>query len=152
MRKFTTRMQEKPCHYLVKHYDCFRTDTYVYIVMELCQGGTLYDLLEKNTLTEAKVKEIMTQIVKGLIYLEELNICHRDLKPENIYILEQFDQSKNEIFYKLGDFGFAAQKQSYQEVLGTYPFMAPEIFNREEYTSKVDVWALGIIAYQLIFK
>lgn len=81
MRKFTNRMQEKPCHYLVKHYDCFRTDTYVYIVMELCQGGTLYDLLEKNTLTEVKVKEIMSQVIKGLVYLEELNICHRDLKP-----------------------------------------------------------------------
>jgi serine/threonine protein kinase len=41
MRKFTKKMIEKECPYLVKHYDCFRTDTNVYIVMELCQRGTL---------------------------------------------------------------------------------------------------------------
>lgn len=56
------------------------------------------------------------------------------------------------MIFKIGDFGFAAQKQSFTEVLGTYPFMAPEIFNRESYTSKVDVWSLGCIAYELLFK
>ena len=48
MRKFTKQMIDKPCPYLVKHYDCFRTDTNIYIVMELCQGGTLLDYINLN--------------------------------------------------------------------------------------------------------
>ncbi len=86
MRKFTTKMAEKPCPYLVRHYDCFRTDTHVYIVMELCQKGTLLEYIEKNTLKEEEVKVIVQQITKGLAYLGELNICHRDIKPDNIFI------------------------------------------------------------------
>ena len=82
----------------------------------------------------------------GLQYLDELNISHRDLKPENIFIAEATVKGKGEAIFKIGDFGFAAQKQTFNEVLGTYPFMAPEIYNRENYTSKVDVWSVGIIA------
>lgn len=85
-------------------------------------------------------------------YLDDLNISHRDLKPENIFIAEVNLDGNTEVIFKIGDFGFAAQKQTFNEVLGTYPFMAPEIFNRETYTSKVDVWSVGIIAYQLLFK
>jgi serine/threonine protein kinase len=46
---------------------------------------------------------------------------------------------------KLGDFGFAAQKDQFQTILGTYPYMAPEIFKEEEYNNAVDVWALGVL-------
>jgi len=45
-------MKEKPCPYLVKHEDCFRTDVNIYIVMELCQGGTLNDILNQGALKE----------------------------------------------------------------------------------------------------
>lgn len=114
MRKFTNRMLEKPCPYLVKHYDCFRTDTHVYIVMELCEGGTLHDYSQKNELNEDQVKKIIKQIVKGLEYLNELNITHRDLKTDNIFISEEFENGTSEIYYKIGDFGFAAQKQTFK--------------------------------------
>lgn len=53
--------------------------------------------------------------------------------------------------YKIGDFGFSSQKKTFNDVLGTYQYMAPEIFNREEYTSKVDVWSFGITIHQLLF-
>jgi serine/threonine protein kinase len=52
-------MIEKECPYLVKHYDCFRTDTNVFIVMELCQGGTLNDYLNANNLNEPSVRVIL---------------------------------------------------------------------------------------------
>lgn len=98
----------------MKHYDCFRTDTNIYIVMELCQRGTLQDYIDKYTLNEEQVKTILKQIISGLIYLDELSICHRDLKPENIFIAEEFKDGKEQIYYKIGDFGFAAQKQTYK--------------------------------------
>ena len=120
--------------------------------MELCQRGTLQEYLHLNTLDEAAAKVILGHLIQGLEYLDSLNICHRDLKPENVFIAEATVNGESEVIFKIGDFGFAAQKQSFTEVLGTYPFMAPEIFNRESYTSKVDVWSLGCIAYELLFK
>ena len=51
MRKLADRMESKPCPYLVKHFDCFRTDTNVYLIMELCQGGTLSSFVEKQALS-----------------------------------------------------------------------------------------------------
>ena len=70
---------------------------------------------------------ILKQIATGLHYLSQMSISHRDLKPENIYLATG---EQGETIFKIGDFGFAAQKQSFTEVLGTYPFMAPEIFKR----------------------
>lgn len=113
MRKFTKKMVEKECPYLVKHYDCFRTDTNVYIVMELCQGGTLNDYLNAHNLNEPSVRVILEHLLIGLEYLDELNISHRDLKPENIFIAEATVNGKSEAIFKIGDFGFAAQKQTF---------------------------------------
>ena len=54
MKKFTKKMTENPCQYLVKQYDCFRSDKFIYIVMELCHNGTLFDSLStKKTYSEA---------------------------------------------------------------------------------------------------
>ena len=86
MRKLADKMKEKACPYIVKHYDCFRTDTNVYLIMELCQGGTLSNLIDQNALSEDETKNVVNQVLQGLVYLEELSICHRDLKPENIFI------------------------------------------------------------------
>ena len=49
--------------------------------------------------------------------------------------------------YKIGDFGFASQKQEYDIAMGTIPYMAPEMLIKGKYTSKVDIWSLGVIAH-----
>lgn len=51
MRKFTSRMQSDPCPYLVRHEDCFRTELYIYIIMELCEGGNLLQYQAKHNLS-----------------------------------------------------------------------------------------------------
>lgn len=84
----------------------------------------------------------------------QMGISHRDLKPENVFIsstrVGQGD-GKDKIIYKIGDFGFAAQKQQFDIAMGTFPYMAPEMFKKEKYTNKVDVWSLGIIGHQIMF-
>jgi serine/threonine protein kinase len=61
------------------------------------------------------VLEIARQILIGLSYLEQMGISHRDLKPENIFVTSMTDQTqKNVKIYKIGDFGFAAQKNSFK--------------------------------------
>jgi calcium-dependent protein kinase len=82
-------------------------------------------------------------MVHALAFISENNTAHRDIKPENIFI-------KGGV-YKLGDFGFAGQKQLYQTHLGTYPYMAPEFFNSKSYDGAIDVWALGCMFHEMLF-
>lgn len=72
--------------------------------------------------------EVLYCIGKGLEYMGHMGIAHRDLKPENIFIssvkLGQGEGKETKI-YKIGDFGFAAQKQDFDIAMGTVPYMAP---------------------------
>ena len=89
MRKFSKKLNNFPCENLVKLHDCFRSDKSIYIVMEFCQNGTLFDELKlKQQYSEPSVIEIAKQLLEGLAYLEQMGIAHRDLKPENIFITQ----------------------------------------------------------------
>lgn len=89
----------------------------------------------------------MQQAIKGYRYLYEKRIVHRDLKPGNLFF-----NMKKEI--KIGDFGFAGKlhevrKQNYYNI-GSPGYMAPETVNRNEYSFATDVWAIGIIYFELL--
>ena len=86
---------------------------------------------------------IIYQIVQALNVMADKEIAHRDIKPENIFI--------HNGIYKIGDFGFASQKKLFGTTLGTYPYMAPEIFQNKEYSNKVDIWAVGVMLHEMIF-
>lgn len=89
------------------------------------------------------------QIVRALDFLNQNNVCHRDLKPENIFITR--NKHTDTLLYKVGDFGFAVNSARNEQQVGTYPYMSPELLRGEEYGSEVDVWALGVIAHQILF-
>jgi serine/threonine protein kinase len=55
------------------------------------------------------------------------------------------------LVYKVGDFGFAVNSVINSQQVGTYPYMSPELLRGEDYGSEVDVWALGVIAHQILF-
>jgi serine/threonine protein kinase len=128
---------------LLEDYDNY------YIVSELVEGGELLARLEKvESFTEAQAANIIWQVMLGLNYLHLQNITHRDMKPENILLVSK-DLDNFEV--KISDLGFAQRfEQELTLVLGSPFFMAPELVKREAYTSKVDIWSLGVITFQLL--
>ena len=85
----------------------------------------------------------MYQIILGLSALNDEGIVHRDIKPENIYI--------NKNVYKIGQFHFAEITDIFSTKLGTPLYMAPEFYDNQVKTNKVDVWACGCMLHQLLF-
>ncbi len=87
------------------------------------------------------------QIVNGVNQLNKLHIVHRDIKPANILY--------HKGIFKVADFGLAKYVQDQYQMLmtrvGTPFYMAPQILKNQKYSSKCDIWSLGVIFYQLIF-
>ena len=137
---------------------------HVVIIMELCAGGALFDLLEKRrpkgALTEAGVIKIFTDCVAGIKYMHDMSLAHWDIKLENIL------QGKGNVF-KLCDFGSVMECPLpcatpdewgvLEEKIGQFTsesYRAPEMcdnFGVSELTVKTDVWALGSILYACCF-
>lgn len=89
----------------------------------------------------------MRQLLSGFCELVKQKIIHRDLKPANILI--------HEGVYKIGDFGFAKYVDNFgtqmlKSCVGSPIYMAPQILQRTQYTTKCDIWSLGIIFFQMI--
>lgn len=85
---------------LVILYDVRKSANNIYLFLELCNKGSLEDLIKKKArLSEKEVVEIARQIANGYKFLHEKGIVHRDLKPANILIKDDY--------YKIADFGFA---------------------------------------------
>jgi len=130
---------------IIKIYEFFEDSKFMYIVMELAQGGELFDKIQNvHHFSEKKAAEIFLQILSGVNYLHKHNIVHRDLKPENIL----FD---GEIL-KIVDFGTSRNfdsKKKMKNCHGTPYYIAPEVLN-ECYNEKCDVWSVGVILYILL--
>ena len=119
----------------------------LYLFLECCENKDLYSLLEKRkTLKEVEVQYYITKLIEALKYLHKKGIVHRDIKLSNIFLTDELE-------VKLGDFGLATElypREKKFEKCGTQPYMAPEIFEGNGYSFEVDIWAIGIIIYQLI--
>ena len=144
---------------IVKLYDTLEiNDNSFCNILEYCSGPDLSLYIRKNggSISEQIAKIIITQILQALIYLNNLTkkIIHYDLKPENIL----FDSDMN---IKITDFGLAKIIEPNTEFVqltsqgvGTYWYLPPECFEENkniEINSKVDIWSLGVILYEIIF-
>jgi serine/threonine-protein kinase ULK/ATG1 len=130
---------------IIKLYDIYEDIGEIYIIMEYCEE-TMMKIMEL-TLTEVKIKYYIKQLVDGLYYLQKKNIVHRDIKPANILL-------KNDII-KIADFGFARMLNDSTSMMdticGSPLYMAPEILFKTKYSSKSDLWSVGVIIYQMIY-
>ena len=143
-------MKELNSPNIVSLHDVFFTKNNVYIITEFCNGGDLRSYLckQKDPIPEEKARIILKDILIGFKELIHKKVIHRDLKPENILI--------NDNIFKLGDFGFSKhvdnfKNQMLKTLVGTPLYMSPQILKHENYTTKCDIWSLGLIYYEMLF-
>eukprot|EP01017_Pseudomicrothorax_dubius_P045344 TRINITY_DN7829_c0_g1_i1.p1 TRINITY_DN7829_c0_g1~~TRINITY_DN7829_c0_g1_i1.p1 ORF type:complete len:404 (-),score=37.64 TRINITY_DN7829_c0_g1_i1:127-1338(-) len=135
--------------YIVSYIDLRTTRNNIYIITEFCDGGDLSKLiLRRGSLPEVEVVEILRQVVEALREMQRHNVIHRDLKPANVLL----HQGK----VKLADLGFARTVENFQgsilnSTVGSPMYMSPQLLTKAPYTSKCDIWSLGIILYQLLY-
>lgn len=131
--------------------DVFTTNNRYYLIFDYCEYGDLKNYIYNmdTLLNETDVLYLMKQIKDGLQYLFAKDIVHRDLKPQNILI------NKDKII-KISDFGFAKiydnSASMGQTLCGSPLYMAPEILTYKKYTDQADLWSVGVIIFELLFK
>jgi serine/threonine protein kinase len=93
---------------IIRLYDVYVGDDKIYIVMELMEGGELFDyVVQKGTLTEEEAAKIVKKVTSALVYMHEKNIVHRDLKPENLLLKQQPRGPNDDLDVKVIDFGLS---------------------------------------------
>lgn len=137
---------------IVEFYRAFSFEQNTYVVLEMCENGSLADVMRKRKyLTMPEIRRYIIQTCGAVKYLHHRNIIHRDLKTGNLFL----DKAMN---VKVGDFGLAAMLVSKNDIgarrttmCGTPNYLAPEILEKggRGHNEKVDLWAIGIIAYTL---
>jgi len=130
--------------------DVFYDDIHVYILMELCEGGTLVDRMIENRTTfgEPKAAQLIKEIVCAIEVCHSLSIVHRDLKLENFL----FQTKDKDSPLKVIDFGYAQffkQGEILIDVIGSLSYVAPEVVEGH-HGSRADIWSLGVVLYVLL--
>jgi serine/threonine protein kinase len=144
---------------IARLYQVFETDTVIYLVLEYCQGGELFDyIVKKSRLSESESAQILFDLMRVLDFIHINGFAHRDLKPENVL----FDE-RHQI--KLIDFGLAANCSAdnmannknqaplgqLSTCCGSITYAAPEVIAGGVYSgTAVDVWSAGVMMYALL--
>ncbi|MBX3201458.1 MAG: serine/threonine protein kinase [Labilithrix sp.] len=133
-------------------------DGTLYIVMEFVQGRSVADILEKDgAMPPERVLNILRQVVGSLEEAHGHGIVHRDLKPDNVVLAERAGQKD---WVEVLDFGIAKRSSEHDPneakltqqgmVLGTPPYMSPEQFTGQPVDERSDIYALGVMAYEML--
>ncbi|KAK9673638.1 hypothetical protein RND81_12G180400 [Saponaria officinalis] len=150
VRREVDIMKHLPKHpNIVTLKDAYEDDFAVHIVMELCEGGELFDrIVARGHYTERAAALVTKTIVEVVQMCHSQGVMHRDLKPENFL----FANKKENSSLKAIDFGlsvFFTPGERFAEIVGSPYYMAPEVLKRN-YGPEVDVWSAGVILYILL--
>ena len=137
---------------IVGVYDYGENADCSWIVMELVEGGTLKSRLDKQErFAIPEIVRLMDQILGALAYSHSRGVVHRDIKPANIMLSSD---GTGGVMVKIADFGIARLENSSMTqvgtVMGTPSYMAPEQLRGETVDSRADLWAAGVVLYQLL--
>lgn len=151
------RSEELACHArlgshanIVNLIHSFETDAHIYIVLEFCSRGDLYEAIRTGTgpLETEHVRQFMLQLVDAVAYIHSKGMYHRDIKPENIFLTQSGEM-------KLGDFGLATSDTwTYETTVGSDRYMSPEQYDSAGAgyaPEKADIWAIGICLLNILF-
>lgn len=151
------RSEELDIHSRIGHHPnivnllhSFETEHHVYLVLEFCSNGDLYEAirLDKGPLETEHVRDFMLELINAVDFLHSKGIYHRDIKPENIFLTHSGSM-------KIGDFGLATMDTwSTEFAVGSDRYMAPEQFECTGYAyspAAADIWAIGICLLNVLF-
>ncbi|CAI7770164.1 unnamed protein product [Closterium sp. NIES-53] len=138
----------------------------LYLIMELCTGGDLLELIQKQPgafLSEAESRHVFTSVARAVKQCHANSIVHRDIKPENILLcpISKVDiaaaAANNGASFaytaKLADFGLAVDVPWWQQIrgyAGSKPYEAPEVMAGIAYDESADIWSLGVTLYAML--
>ncbi|PHH49349.1 Serine/threonine-protein kinase KSP1 [Ceratocystis fimbriata CBS 114723] len=135
---------------IVSLLDSFETSSHLYLVIEFCERGDLYEAIRSDCgpgETE-HVRKFMLQVVDAVEYMHSMGIYHRDIKPENIFITKTGAM-------KLGDFGLATTEELCDELaVGSDRYMAPEQYDHAGLgysPAQSDIWSIGVCLLNILF-
>ncbi|KAK8940447.1 Calcium-dependent protein kinase 28 [Platanthera zijinensis] len=136
---------------IVHFYNAFEDENYVYIVMELCEGGELLDRIlarKDSRYTEKDAAIVVRQMLKVAAECHLHGLVHRDMKPENFLL----KSTKEDSPLKATDFGlsdFIKPGKRFPDIVGSAYYVAPEVLKRIS-GPESDVWSIGVITYILL--
>ncbi|KAK9671034.1 hypothetical protein RND81_12G002300 [Saponaria officinalis] len=150
VRREVDIMRHMPKHpNIVTLKDTYEDHDAVHLVMELCQGGELFDrIVARGHYTERAAATVLRTIIQVVKVCHQHGVIHRDLKPENFL----FANNKEASPLKAIDFGlsiFFTPGETFNEIVGSPYYMAPEVLLRN-YGPQVDIWSAGVILYILL--
>jgi len=135
---------------IVNLIESFETDAHVYLVLEFCPRGDLYEAIriDHGPLETEHVRRFMLELVGAVEYIHAKGVYHRDIKPENIFLTESGS-------VKLGDFGLATTDEwTFETTVGSDRYMSPEQYDSAGagYSpAQADIWAIGVCLLNILF-
>lgn len=146
--------------HIVKMHECFEEKGCLYIVLELCRGGELYERIAQKVMAqggrgfpEGMSRHLFRQMLYATGYLHANRIVHRDIKTENFLLLGEPGSTEADVL-KLCDFGTAVrlsnQRPRSNGRVGTLSYMAPEVYANKGADVAADVWSLGVVLYLIL--
>lgn len=136
---------------VVKLIDTYEDKGHYCLIMELMKGGELFEqIMDKDSLSEQEVHNLMVPVFDAVIYCHERGIVHRDIKPENLLLTTKDLMTA---LVKVTDFGLA-RSVSVDDLAtttaGTPGYVAPEIVMKKPYDQRCDYWSLAVTLFVLL--
>ncbi|KAI8048907.1 kinase-like domain-containing protein [Syncephalis plumigaleata] len=132
--------------HILRLYGYFYDETRVYLILEFAGKGEMYKVLKANgRFSEVEAAKYIRQMANALQYLHSKHVIHRDIKPENLLLGIHGE-------LKIADFGWSVHAPSHRRttLCGTLDYLAPEMVEGREHNDKVDLWSLGVLAYEFL--
>ncbi|MBW0547071.1 hypothetical protein O181_086786 [Austropuccinia psidii MF-1] len=137
--------------------DWFQSKQHIYTIMELAQGGELFDhAISHGPFSDRDTAIMINQVIDAMAYIHQQSIVHRDLKPENLFVRGQAP-FKPPYDLVVADFGVAVYTNKpdgthipLNGICGSPGYTAPEVYRGQLYSNAVDIWAIGIITFILL--